>query len=575
MTAAPQGPGPRSLHTAEDVDKALAEVWASAREIVRERLQVLRTVLSRIMADLPVDPDDYRRAETAAHTLAGTLGTFGLPRGSQLASSIEQILGESPVPDEALDTLAGRLGELVDLVHTALGDTEHPTSTGDGAASPSTAAVPGPAGPLWGRGEGDPQYVAVLGGSPTLTALAQELGRAGLPAGLVTRVEELTARGAADGAPALLVDQDSSPLDGVDLCRLLRLRREWDPCPIVLMASDNDPRLAKRLLSAGADDVVPTTLPPDTIVDVLRRWGRDCQSAVRPGARDTTAGILLPDAFVALASSRLERCHELQVPLALLRVLPEDTDNSSGKEAVTARAADALRACFRAHDLLGRCAKEGLHVAAVGMSVQDLQPRLPMVRRALAEREVLATVTSTVSSEDDTDLQELLAVVHGERTGAVPGEELPGALPPAPAGAVPGTTSPDDPWAYRPVVLVDDDQVVRELLKRVLSSRGFSVVEFDNGVDAASALSAPDAPDRFRLVVLDVNLPGTNGFGVLRAMRDAGTVGRLPVVLLTARARSEEVLEGLELGASDHLAKPFSVPLFLHKINTLLARRTP
>jgi DNA-binding response OmpR family regulator len=431
----------------------------------------------------------------------------------------------------------------------------------------------------WGRGEGAPLHVALLGGAPTLTGLAEELSRAGLPASIITRFEELTARGATDGAPALLVDQDSSPLEGIDLCRLLRARREWDPCPIVLMASHPDPQLIKRLLSAGADDVVSTTLPPDKIVNVLRRRGGECQSAVRPGERDTTAGLLLPDTFVSLASSRLERCHDLQVPFALLRVLPEDTgssvtDDSSGKEILTVRTADALRSCFLAHDLFGRCAKGGLHAAAVGMSVQDMRPRLPVVRRALAERGIRASVTSTVSFEDDADLQDLLAVVHGERTDAVP-EEEPGTPPPAPIGVRPGTTPPeDDPLAYRPVVLVDDDLVIRELLKRVLSSRGFSVVEFDNGVDAARALSALDAPERFRLVVLDVNLPGASGFGVLRAMRDAGTVGRLPVILLTARARSEDVLEGLELGAWDHLAKPFAVPLFLHKINTLLVQGT-
>ena len=114
--------------------------------------------------------------------------------------------------------------------------------------------------------------------------------------------------------------------------------------------------------------------------------------------------------------------------------------------------------------------------------------------------------------------------------------------------------------------------MIRELLRRVLNSRGFTVVEFDNGTDAAEALSDPHAPERFRLVVLDINPPGPNGFGVLRAMRGSGTVQRLPVVMVTARARSDEVLEGLELGASDHLAKPFAVALLLHKINTLLAQ---
>jgi len=248
----------------------------------------------------------------------------------------------------------------------------------------------------WSRGEGAPLRVMLLGASRALPGLAQELARTGLPTDLVAEASQLTADGVTHGAPALLVDQDSSPLDGVDLCRLLRRRREWDPCPIVLMLSRPDAFLAKRLLSAGVDDVVPASLPPEKIVNVLRMRGRDCQGAVRPGGKETTAGLLLPDAFVSLAASRLERCHDLQVPFVLIRILPEDADGPDGlpgpdwtapdPETVLIAAADAARSCFRAHDLSGRCVEGGLHAAVAGMSAQDLQLRLPVVRRALEDR---------------------------------------------------------------------------------------------------------------------------------------------------------------------------------------------
>ena len=72
------------------------------------------------------------------------------------------------------------------------------------------------------------------------------------------------------------------------------------------------------------------------------------------------------------------------------------------------------------------------------------------------------------------------------------------------------------------------------------------------------------------MVVLDVGLPGLDGFSLLKRMGSQGMLKSTQVVMLTARSNEREVIRALELGAIDHVAKPFSLPVLLHKLAALL-----
>ncbi|MEJ7787594.1 MAG: response regulator, partial [Solirubrobacteraceae bacterium] len=95
-----------------------------------------------------------------------------------------------------------------------------------------------------------------------------------------------------------------------------------------------------------------------------------------------------------------------------------------------------------------------------------------------------------------------------------------------------------------------------------------------DGRAAVEALEGADPPIRPRLALLDVDLPGLDGLSVLRRLRRGGALDRLRVIMLTARATESEVLEALELGAYDHVAKPFSVPILMQRIEQALGDRT-
>ena len=86
-----------------------------------------------------------------------------------------------------------------------------------------------------------------------------------------------------------------------------------------------------------------------------------------------------------------------------------------------------------------------------------------------------------------------------------------------------------------------------------------------------TALTGPDPELRPELILLDVDLPGLDGISVLRQLARDGVLDRSRVIMLTARAGETEVLEALELGAVDHVAKPFSVPVLMQRVRRALS----
>ena len=102
------------------------------------------------------------------------------------------------------------------------------------------------------------------------------------------------------------------------------------------------------------------------------------------------------------------------------------------------------------------------------------------------------------------------------------------------------------------ILIADDEPVARRVLERTLQQLGHDVVMVANGTDALTALMAPEGP---RMAIVDWMMPGTDGLGVCRAVRQRSSP-YIYVILLTARDRPEDIVEGLDAGADDFLSKP-------------------
>jgi DNA-binding response OmpR family regulator len=119
------------------------------------------------------------------------------------------------------------------------------------------------------------------------------------------------------------------------------------------------------------------------------------------------------------------------------------------------------------------------------------------------------------------------------------------------------------------ILVVEDEQHLAEGLRFNLIAEGYDVEVIDTGEVALEQLAAGGG--RFDLVILDVMLPGIDGFSVVADLRRGGQF--VPVLMLTARGRPEDVLSGFQSGADDYLTKPFELPILIARVRGLLRRR--
>ena len=116
------------------------------------------------------------------------------------------------------------------------------------------------------------------------------------------------------------------------------------------------------------------------------------------------------------------------------------------------------------------------------------------------------------------------------------------------------------------ILLVEDDVTIARLLKEGLEDEAYAVDVANDGSEGYRTAVADD----YDVIILDIMLPGMNGYEVCRALRNDGN--KTPILMLTARDAERDIVEGLDTGADDYLAKPFSFDVLLARIRALLRR---
>jgi len=119
------------------------------------------------------------------------------------------------------------------------------------------------------------------------------------------------------------------------------------------------------------------------------------------------------------------------------------------------------------------------------------------------------------------------------------------------------------------ILVVDDEEDIRELVELNLGREGYQVLACDTG-ERALELARVKKPD---LVVLDLMLPGVDGLEVCRRLKADPNTRQIPVVMLTAKGEEADIVAGLELGADDYVTKPFSGKVLAARVRRLLRRQ--
>ena len=122
--------------------------------------------------------------------------------------------------------------------------------------------------------------------------------------------------------------------------------------------------------------------------------------------------------------------------------------------------------------------------------------------------------------------------------------------------------------AHEKIMVVDDEEDIQELVRYNLERNGYDVSCVSSGEEALEGIRS-FRPD---LLVLDLMLPGIDGFEVCRILKKDPKTESIPIVMLTAKGEESDIVTGLELGAEDYIVKPFSPQVLLARVRTVLRR---
>lgn len=122
--------------------------------------------------------------------------------------------------------------------------------------------------------------------------------------------------------------------------------------------------------------------------------------------------------------------------------------------------------------------------------------------------------------------------------------------------------------AHEKILVVEDEKDILELIAFNLECNGYTVCKASNGEDGL-VTARNEMPD---LILLDIMMPGIDGFDVCRTLKQDQKTRTIPIIMLTARGEDTDIVSGLELGAEDYVTKPFSPKILIARIRTVLRR---
>ncbi len=373
----------------------------------------------------------------------------------------------------------------------------------------------------------------------------------------------------------VILDLDMPEVDGLDLCRMLRNDPRREGIPVLILTVRTEPDVIQKIFSAGADDYVSKpVVGPELLTRISNRIERTqlrremIETDPLTGLANRHKAKLAFDQFFRIAARQ-------SVPVALVvldidrfRRISELHGNATADQ-VLSHLAHLMVQRFRGHDVASRWDGERFVVGMFGASRDIAVMRLTQILQTFQSEEFVDSDGSLFNASfsagiaafpsDGTDLHSLYHAAD---------EALSLAKAAGTAKVIPSG------WVGEPqlvdhtidVALVEDDTALASLLLHALENRGYHTEWYQDGEEAVQMLAGSQLRVQAQVILLDVGLPSLDGFDVLRRLIDSGVTQRTRVIMLTAHASEPEVLEALELGAFDHVAKPFSTPVLLQRI---------
>lgn len=244
--------------------------------------------------------------------------------------------------------------------------------------------------------------------------------------------------------------------------------------------------------------------------------------------------------------------------------LVNDTLGHHAGDLAIKAAARAMRSCIRDTDMLVRYGGDEFVLVLPGIGRDDFRNKLRTLARKVAETTVHGYPTLKLA----VSVGGVLAAGRTIEDSARSADKLMYRAKQHKEAVVTEADLPNLPECHKPLVLiVDDSEMNREILREMLKD-DYDILEAASGEDGLEAIRQHG--ELISLVLLDIMMPGINGFEVLSQMSRDGIIDDIPVIMISSEDKQEAVLNAYELGASDYISRPFDIRVVRHRVSNIM-----
>lgn len=496
------------------------------------RITALETALEGLGRN---DQESIATVRRTAHQLRGSGATYGFPEISEAAKSLEE------APEGAM---AGCIGTLIDTLRKA--------ASGNGEDKAAILVVDDDV-------ELSHYLQAQLEGPGRVVHLAQSAAEAQA----ILEKHEIS---------VILLDLILPDMDGRNFLLRLRERLATATIPVVMMTVKSAAQARAECLGLGADEYLEKPVTPEALQSTVFGRLRIGSDIVRELRRDPMTGLPNRAAFHEAFDRARYVARVAGEPLSVALIdldhfqLVNDACGRMMGDQILRRVAAVIAKALRGPDVMARWGGEEFAVmfpkTTPDLAAIALNRALEMVRHESFDVGGGRTLQVTFSAG--------VAAVQPTMTVDEAVSEADRHLYLAKQGGLDRVVSPADrvEAPARKVLLVEDDEMIREVIRQLLEREGYEVTECNDG---SSALRSA-YENTYSIILSDILMPQLNGLELLRRLREMPETEQTPVVMLTSMGKDEDVHRGFELGANDYIVKPFSPSELLSRVRRLLKK---
>ncbi len=573
---------PQASH-GEHIAAAVLASWDRARPPTFQKIDKLDDAAIALL-DAGLSTDLKAAAERDAKEIAELAARFGFEKGAQVARDLaERFASESLTAIDGVSISEQLLALRESLVGVPAPPPAPQPATG---SSRSQASAPNGAGAASEDSSLEGRRILVVDDEPMVSrGLTTLLGKRGMtvtavndPLRFWTVLDETKPN-------LILLDLEMPKISGTELCRVVRSDPRWSELPVIFLSGHTDQASVQRVFAAGADDYVGKPFVPAELMMRIENRLTGVKARRAPVETDPLTGLPIAhkateqiDRFLRLARRKSDPYSIAVLQVDAFASLANTFGRGTG-DVVLRAIGELLPKSFRAEDVVGWWGGPDFTVGMYGSTKEHAAIKLTQVCSKIANQSFLsedgqrvhvACSGGVAQYQSDGDTVAVLrdqALKALEQVRAIGGVRTSGGVIRV---GISGVKAMGPMTRRVDVAIVDDDTALVSLLQHAMESRSLRVATFADGETAVAALTGSAPEVQASLILLGVDIPALNGLDVLRRLKAGEITRSSSVVMLTSRTGERDVLAALELGAADHIAKPFSVPVLMHKVRAML-----